>query len=131
MCTLVPRRIVPLSGASSPFMIFRMVVLPVPLSPITATCSPLFSVKPISSNRRRESKDLDRFSTERTSFPLTYFGSREICISVRASVGFSKRSILSSIFSRLSARLIDFSRLKDFNLAMTSSWCLISCCWFM
>ena len=31
------------------------------------------------------------------------------------------RSILSSIFSRLSARLMDFSRLKDFNLAITSA----------
>ena len=31
------------------------------------------------------------------------------------SDGFSRTSILSSIFSRLSARLIDFSRLNDFN----------------
>ena len=36
-------------------------------------------------------------------------------------VGFSMRSILSSSFSRLSARLIDFSRLKDFSFAITSS----------
>ena len=34
--------------------------------------------------------------------------------------GFSRTSILSSIFSRLSARRMDFSRLKDFSLAMTS-----------
>ena len=46
------------------------------------------------------------------------------------SVGFSRTSILSNIFSRLSALLMDFSRLKDFNFSMTASWCLISCCWF-
>ncbi len=40
---------------------------------------------------------------------------------VFSSTGFSMRSILSNIFSRLSARLIDFSRLKDFSLAITSS----------
>ena len=34
--------------------------------------------------------------------------------------GLSNGVILSSIFSRLSARLIDFSRLKDFNLSITA-----------
>ena len=65
--------------------------------------------------------DFARFDTVRTSFPLTTFGSNTILISVLSSTGFSIRSILSNIFSRLSARLMDFSRLNDFNFVITSS----------
>ena len=43
------------------------------------------------------------------------------CICGSSPAGFSSTSIFSSIFSRLSARLMDFSRLKDLSLAITSS----------
>ena len=112
-------------------MIFRIVVLPVPLSPMMATCSPFFSSKFRCSNRVREPKDLDRSSTRSTSLPLVNLGSNFRCISARTSVGLSSTSILSSIFTRLSARRMDFSRLKERSFSITSSWCLISCCCFM
>ena len=40
----------PVSGFKRPFIIFKRVVFPVPLSPIIATLSPLFISKFISQN---------------------------------------------------------------------------------
>ena len=130
MWTLEPRMISPSSGSTRPLMIFKIVVFPVPLSPIIATRSPRFTSKLRSVNSVWEPKDFARPFTVSTSFPLKIFGSRRISMASLTSVGFSRTSILSNIFSRLSALLMDFSRLKDFNFSMTASWCLISCCWF-
>ena len=52
---------------------------------------------------------------------VVMLGVKRTDISAFTSKGFSSRSILFSIFSRLSARLMDFSRLKERSLAMTSS----------
>ena len=51
--------------------------------------------------------------TERTSLPLTREGSSFRWMSVLISIGLSTSVILSNIFSRLSARLMDFSRLNE------------------
>ena len=101
-----------------------------PLLPMRATRSPRLMSMSTFSKRSWGPKAFFRPRTVSTSLPLRMFGSRRMCISSLISAGFSSRSIFSSIFSRLSARLMDFSRLKDFNLAMTSSWWRISCCWF-
>ena len=103
------------------FKIFKIVVFPVPLFPMIATRSPRLISKFRSWKSVCPGKALERCSTVSTSFPLVMRGYRRIRISERTSVGFSSTSILSSIFSRLSARLMDFSRLKDFSFAMTSS----------
>ena len=60
------------------------------------------------------------YSTVRTSDPLIQDGSREKCISRTLSTGFSTGVIRSNIFSRLSARLMDFSRLKERSFSMTA-----------
>ena len=121
MFTFTPKVICPESNGSNSLMIFKIVVFPVPLSPIKATRSPRLISKEISEKSRLLSKDLDRASTVRTSFPLVILGSKRIFISACSSVGFSRRSILFNNFSRLSARLMDFSRLKDFNFVITAS----------
>ena len=50
-----------------------------------------------------------------------YHTARHLPKDVAMAVGFSKTSILFNIFSRLSARLIDFSRLKLFSFSITAS----------
>ena len=120
----------PLSGGIMPLISFNIVVLPVPLLPIKATRSPRLISKLILLKRVLPSNDLVRSVTVRTSLPLITDGSSLMFILALSSTGLSTTSILSSIFSRLSARLMDFSRLNCFNLAITSSWCLISRCWF-
>ena len=69
----------------------------------------------------RLSKRFPRDSILKTSFPLTSEGSSVKCISLAASAGLSTGVILESIFSLLSARLIDFSRLKERSFSMTAS----------
>ena len=112
-------------------MIFNKVVLPVPFGPIRATRSSrkISALRP--SNRGLLPNDFETSFNVRTSFPLTTSGSMLRRMSALYSVGFSKTSILFKAFSRLSARLIDFSRLNCFNFLITSFWCLISCCWFL
>ena len=112
------------------FKIFKIVVVPVPLLPMMAMRSPRFTSKSTFSKSVKEPKDFESPRTVSTSFPLMTLGSKRMVMASFTSVGFSSTSILESIFSRLSARLMDFSRLKDFNFAITSSWCRISCCWF-
>ena len=102
--------------------------MPVPLLPMMATRSPRLISKFTSVNKVWLSKDLLRPVTVSTSLPLSTSGSSRMSMESSISMGFSSRSIFSSIFSRLSALRMDFSRLKDLSLAITASWCLISCC---
>ena len=62
------------------------------------------------------------------SVPGTLEGLNLRLISLDMTSGLSSTSIFSRAFSRLSARLIDFSLLKLLSFSITSSWCLISCC---
>ena len=112
---------IPLTASTTPLMIFKIVVFPVPLSPMTATCSPLFKKKERSEKSCWPSKDFSFSSTLSTSFPLSMRGFNWMCMSSRTSVGFSSTSIFWSIFSRLSARRMDFSRLKERSFSMTAS----------
>ena len=81
----------PMSADRRPLSIFSIVVLPVPLFPIRATRSPLFIWKETFRNNGWPGKLLARFSTVRTSFPLTVRGSSERRICVWISAGFSTR----------------------------------------
>ena len=123
---MAPRRQVPESASIIPFIIFRMVVLPVPLAPIRATRSPRLISKLMSSNKWLLPKLFDRWETVRTSLPLTTEGSKSIRMPEDSAKGLSITSILDRSFSRLSARFMDFSRLNCFNLSITCCWCLIS-----
>ena len=80
-------------------MIFRRVVFPVPLLPMMAT---RFSALDINVHMGKEvlgAKDFARPRTVSTSFPLITSGSSRISMASSISLGFSMRSILSSIFS--------------------------------
>ncbi len=72
---LLPSRIVPASGSTSSLISFKIVVFPVPLSPMIATCSPRFNAKERSENNVLRSKVFARCSTVKTSFPLSMRGS--------------------------------------------------------
>ena len=120
METPAPRLIVPPLLLIFLQMIFNSVVLPVPFGPIRATRSSrkISALNPW--NNDLFPKDLDTSFKVRTSFPLMISGSTLRRISALYSVGFSNTSILFKAFSRLSARLIDFSRLNCFNFLITS-----------
>ena len=95
-------------------MILRRVVFPVPLLPISATLSPFLISKDRSEKRGFPGKDLLKFSTLKTSLPLSIEGVIFILMEL-SSVGRSRRSILSKSFSLDSARFMDFSLLNCFN----------------
>ena len=65
--------------------------------------------------------DLLKSLMDKTSLPLSKWGVSVMFILLVKVTGFSRTSILSSIFSLLSARFIDFSRLKERSFAITSS----------
>ena len=100
---------------------FKIVVFPVPLSPMIATCSPRFNAKERSENSVLRSKVLPDARRLKRRFRFRCGGSAVSAYRNAPQLVLSSTSILASIFSRLSARLIDFSRLKDFNFVMTSS----------
>jgi len=91
-------------------MMSSSVVLPTPLGPMIATRSPARTVRSKFSNSARSPKRLETPRTRSTSSPdrLRAVNRKRTFFSL---TGLSIRSIFSSRFSRLSAALMDFSRL--------------------
>ena len=118
--TLEPSLISPESAGRISLIIFKIVVFPVPLLPIRATRSPRLMSKLMSVKSVLSSNALLKCETLKTSLPLITDGFSSIFILSFISAGLSTTSSLSSIFSRLSARLMDFSRLNCFNFVITS-----------
>ena len=121
METLEPYRILPESARSWRLMIFKRVVFPVPFAPRRPTTSPRLICTFKLRNKALSPKDLESPSIVSTSLPLRTSGSKVIRILLFKTTGLSTSSSLLSIFSRLSARLMDFSRLKERSFVITSS----------
>src|SRR5690606_38608960 len=101
----------PLSGKSTPEMVFSSVDFPEPLKPIRPTVSPAWTVKSTSSRARKVSESFLRCSAEKTSSFREWLWRRENCLvtcstrTISRAVGTAADSGTDSRFGVMSALL--------------------------
>src|SRR5699024_1517232 len=93
----------PSSTETCPKIIFKKDDLPVPLSPMIATCSPLL-INIFTFSNNKESYALATFSISMTLFETRLPSSSTMFIFCESNIGFSKRLMRFKAFSILLAR---------------------------